>query len=118
MLLPPLTEGCGIDLDDCTLDQGLGTNQFIITGIIDNVDDPGLSSNCFRSPCKITRVKTESTLLDISTTYTNFVDAFGTNTGVGCLTTKLILSLFAIVSTLGSCMRTFVTTITTDAYLI
>lgn len=36
--LPPLTEGCSINLHNGTLDESLGTYQLIIAGIIDDVN--------------------------------------------------------------------------------
>lgn len=41
----PLSERCGINDDDCVLHQSLGTNQFVVGGIVNNVDDTGLARN-------------------------------------------------------------------------
>lgn len=37
MRLVPLTEGSGIDFNDGTLDQGLGSEQLVVGGVVDLV---------------------------------------------------------------------------------
>lgn len=110
----PLTEGGGIDLDDGALDEGLGTDEFVVGGVVDDIDDTGLARDGFAGPGEGTRVQTESTVLDVTTTDTDGVDALLTKLGVGGLTTKFELSLLTIVSTLGTSVRTLVTAITAN----
>lgn len=43
MGLVPLSERQAVNKDDAVLDQCLGSNQLIVGGIVDHVNDPGLS---------------------------------------------------------------------------
>ena len=45
-----LTEWGGIDGDDGTLDEGLGTDQFVVGGVVDDVDDADLAGGGLGSP--------------------------------------------------------------------
>ena len=40
--LVPLTEGGRINDDDGILHKGLGTDELVVGGVVDNVDDTGL----------------------------------------------------------------------------
>lgn len=71
MVFPPLSEWCGIDLNNGSLDQSLGTDQLVVGGVVNNVDQTGLSGDAFRAPGEITGVETEGTVLVVATTDTN-----------------------------------------------
>lgn len=43
MGLIPLSKRQAVNKDDTVLDQCLGSNQLIVGGIVDHIDDPGLS---------------------------------------------------------------------------
>lgn len=45
VLIVPKLEGSSIDLDNAILHNSLGSYQFIISGIVHNIDDSGLSGN-------------------------------------------------------------------------
>ena len=49
----PLSEWGRIDGNDGTLDQGLGTDQFVVRGVVDNIDDTDFSCNGFGSPGEV-----------------------------------------------------------------
>jgi hypothetical protein len=110
----PLTEGGSIDLDDGALDEGLGTDKFVVGSVVDDINDTGLARDGFTGPGERTRVQTESAVLNITSTDTDGVDALLTELGVGRLTTEFELSLLAIVSTLGTSVRTLMTAITAN----
>jgi hypothetical protein len=112
--LVPLAEGSSIDLDDGRLDKGLSTDELVVAGIVDNIDDTGLAADGLASPREVARVKTEGTLLDVTTTHTDGVDALNTELGIGSLTTKIELSLLAVESTLGTGGRSLVAAVTTN----
>ncbi|TNN88550.1 hypothetical protein EYF80_001333 [Liparis tanakae] len=42
--LIPLPEGKAVDEDDAVLHQGLGSDQLVVGGIVDHINDPGLAS--------------------------------------------------------------------------
>lgn len=73
-----------------------------------NTDNPSLPRDVLRSPCKVTTVKTEGTVLGVTTTNAHGVDALGSKFGVGGLATELEFSLLAIVCALGTSCRAFV----------
>lgn len=110
----PLTEGSSIDLDDSALDEGLGTDEFVVRGVVDDIDNTGLARDGFAGPGEGTRVQAESTELGVTTADTDSVDALGTELGVGRLTAKFELSLLAELRTLGTSVRTLVTAITAN----
>lgn len=100
--LVPLTEGGGIDLDDGVLDQGTGTDQLVVGGVVDNSNNTSLARDSLGTPGEVTRVQTHGTELAVTTTGANLVNALSTELGVGSLTAQLELSLLAVLSTLGS----------------
>ena len=48
--LIPLSEWCGIDGNDASLDEGFGTDQLVVGGVIDDINDAYLAGYCFGSP--------------------------------------------------------------------
>ena len=50
MLQVPLSERIGIDGDNAVLDDGLGSDELVVCGVVDNIKNSGLSSDGFRSP--------------------------------------------------------------------
>ena len=85
--LVPLAEGGSVNLDDGGLGEGVGTDQFVVGGVVGNTDDTGLAGDALRSPREVTGFETEGTELLVTTTGTDKVDSLGTDTGVGGLTT-------------------------------
>lgn len=116
MSLIPLTEGGGINLNDGSLHQSLGTDKFVVAGIVDNIDDTGLTADGLATPGETARIKTESTVLDVTSTDTDGVDTLGTELGVGRLTTKFELSLLTVESTLGTSGRSLVAAVSANTY--
>lgn len=43
MSLIPLPVWEAVNKDDAVLHQGLGSDQFVVGGIVDHIDDPGLT---------------------------------------------------------------------------
>lgn len=60
--LVPLSEWGSINLHNAGLDEGLGSDQLIVTGIVDDINDTCLSCNSLWSPGKVARVKTEGSI--------------------------------------------------------
>ncbi len=75
MRFVPLTEGSGIDLDNGALDKGLGTNEFVVGGVVDDVDDAGFAGNGFGAPAEGTGIQTESTEFGVASAGADGVDA-------------------------------------------
>lgn len=74
-----LFEGRSIDGDDAVLHQSLGTDQLIVGGVVNNVENASLASGSLRSPCEVAGFQTESTELAISTASSYKVDALWSN---------------------------------------
>jgi hypothetical protein len=87
--LIPLAERSGIDLDNGTLDKSVGTDQLVVGGIVHNSQDTGLAGAVLGTPGEVTSIETESTVLLVATTNTDFVDTLGTKLSVGGLTAQL-----------------------------
>jgi hypothetical protein len=43
-------------LDDSIFDESLGSNEFIVCSIVDDVQNSGLVSVLFRAPCEVSSV--------------------------------------------------------------
>ena len=133
MSLVPLPEGGGIDFDNGALDQGLGSEQLVVGGVVDlsypkqnqaisqpilfcsfllhdthNVDDSSLPGAVLGSPGEVTRVQSHGSVLDVSTSDSDLVNPLGTQLGHGGLTTQLELSLLSVLSPSGTRCRALV----------
>jgi hypothetical protein len=91
----PLTERSSIDLDNSTLDEGVGADELVVGGIVDYADDTSLAGGVFGGPGKVAGLETECAVLEVSTTHTDSAYSLGTELGVCGLTTELKLSLLA-----------------------
>ena len=91
----PCTEGVGIDLDDAVADEGVLTDELVVGGVVDHIDDTAAEGNTLGGPGEVARVETKSTTLHDAETAADKVDALLTDTGHGGLTAELELSLLA-----------------------
>jgi len=48
--LEPGTEGCGIDLDNSGLGEGVGADELVVGGVVDDTDDTALLSDALGAP--------------------------------------------------------------------
>lgn len=71
-------------------------------------DDSGLAGGVLRCPCEVAGLKTKGTVLHISTTGADAMDALSTELGASGLATELEFSLLAIVGTLSTGLRALV----------
>lgn len=94
MGLVPLTERCGIDLDDGGLCKGVGADQLVVGRVESDGDDADLAGDALRTPREVARVETQCAELAVAATGTDEVDALGTDTGVGGLAALLESSVF------------------------
>jgi hypothetical protein len=91
--LVPLAERSGIDLDNGGLGEGVGTDKLVVGGVVGDGNDTGLAGGALGGPGKVTGLETESTVLVVTATGADDVDALGTDTGVGGLATSFESSL-------------------------
>jgi hypothetical protein len=114
-----LTEWRSINLHNGILHQGLGANQLVVAGVVDDIDDTRLAGDSLASPRKVASVKTERAMLKVTTAGAHDMDTLGSSKlGVGRLATKFELALLAVVGALGSRCRSLVATVTTNAYMV
>lgn len=107
----PLSKGGRVNFDNATLDKCIGTDQFVVGGVVDDSNDTSLLGNRLRRPGKVSSFQTESSKLQVSSTNTDRVDTLGSNLGISRLTSKLELSLLAILSSLGTSEVALVATV-------
>jgi len=112
--LVPLSEGSSIDLDDGTLNQGLGSEQLVVGRVVNDVDNPGLPGDVLGTPSEVTRVQSHGSVLGVSSPDTDLVNPLGTQLGHGGLTTELELSLLPVLGPSGTRCRALVARITSN----
>ena len=78
MLEIPLFEWSGINLNDCVLNEGLGSDHFVICGVVNDIHDSCFSSALLRSPVVVTTVKSEGSVLVVCASSPHSSDFFGT----------------------------------------
>merc|ERR1719278_142494 len=91
--LVPLSEGGGVDNDDSVLDEGLGPDQLVVGGIVDDVDDPGLAGDALGAPGEVASVEPEGAVLLVAPPHPQGVDPLGRQLGHGGRSGQLELPL-------------------------
>lgn len=107
-----------IDKNDGSLHKGLGTDQLVIGGIVLDIQHTNLAGADLGTPGEVTRVKTEGTVLLVTSASTDLVDALFTNLGHGAWSAHLELSLLAELGATSSRLATLVHAFTCDSLLI
>lgn len=85
--LVPLTERSSVDLDDGALGQGVGADKFVVGRVVGDSDDTGLAGAALGGPGEVARVETQGTVLVVTATGADGVNALRADTGVGTLAT-------------------------------
>ncbi len=114
--LKVLTERVSINLNNSGFGQGVGTDKLVVGGVVDDADDTGLARDALSAPREVAGLQTEGTVLLVTATGANLVDALGTNLGHGRLATQLELPLLAVLSAHGTGVRTLVARVTADTH--
>lgn len=102
VLLVPLLEGGSVDLNDGSLDEGVGANQLVGDGVVRNDKHAGLASAVLRGPGEVSVVQTQSAVLGSSSADANSGNLAGSHTSHRGLATHLVLTLRARDLTLSS----------------
>merc|ERR1712110_1205165 len=63
----PLSERIGINGDDAVLDDGLSSDKLVVSGVVDNIKNSGLSGKGLGTPGKVSSVKSQGSPLVVST---------------------------------------------------
>lgn len=93
MLQVPLLKRGSINLNNCTLHQGLSPNKLIIRRIVNNIEDTCLAGHCLTSPWIVPCVQSQSPPLDIASSYTDSPNSLvAGELGICRLPTQLIPS--------------------------
>lgn len=77
VLQVPLTERTGIDTDNAVLNEGLGTDKLIVSGIVNNIENLGLSGDSLGSPGEVALIKSQSSELVVGTSTTDSANTLG-----------------------------------------
>lgn len=114
MLHEPRLEGSGIDLANGALDESLGTDQFVVGGVVDDVEDTALAGDVLGTPGEVALIQTESAELQVATTTADGADTLGgavnkLGHGGGAADLKLALLLMNVTATCRQFQRRFQT---------
>lgn len=71
----PLREGSSVDLNDAVLDEGVGSDQLVVGGVIDDVEDSGLAGDSFGGPVEVAFLESESSELEVSSSNSDTSDS-------------------------------------------
>ena len=66
MLQVPRFKGRIVDINNGILDEGVGPDQFIAGGVVDNIGDLGLFGDAFGLPVEVTNLKSEGSELVVT----------------------------------------------------
>lgn len=117
VVLVPLSERSGINLNNSRLGQSVGSNQLVVGRVVDNTSDSGLSGDTLGGPREVTGVNSQRSELLVATSGSDRVDSLGTDLGVGGLSTQFELSLLSELGSLGTSSRTLVTRISRNTHV-
>ena len=84
-----VNEWGSIDEDDTVLNEGLGSDKLIVSGVVDGIDDSGLSGESFGSPGEVTVVVGESSELGISSSSSDVSNLLGGELSVSIWSSRL-----------------------------
>lgn len=84
MCFVPLSERSGINNNNGVLYQSLGTHQFIVTSIINDIDYASLARSTFRAPSEISAVQTQRPVFDVTSARADIVNPTSAKLSVGC----------------------------------
>lgn len=79
MRLVPLSKRGRVNQDDTILNERLSSDKLVITGIINDINNPSLSGTVFTSPSEVAVVQPEGTSFDVTTSDTNCSNSSYTN---------------------------------------
>ena len=82
LLADVVIERSGIDGDDGILYQSLRSDQLVVGGVVDSVDDRGLSGDTLGLPSEVAEVKSQSSELSVSSLGPDEVNSLLSNLGV------------------------------------
>ena len=97
-----MSEWSSINDDNGVLDESLGSDQLIVGGVVDHIDDPGLAGDGLAAPGEVAGVEPQGAVLLVSSPDTEGVDPLGGQLGHGGGSGQLELPLLTDRSPLAS----------------
>ena len=101
MVAVPGFEWCSIDQHNTVLDQSVGSDELVVGGVVDDVDDSGLLGNSFGSPVEVSFLESQSSELVVTSSDSDMPDSlvdfaggeieFGVGDWSGFLESSLLL---------------------------
>lgn len=87
--LVPLTERCGVDLDDGGFGKRIRADELVVRRMEGHANDADFAGYAFRAPGEVARFEAEGTIFGVTTTGADEMDTLSADTGVGWLATLL-----------------------------
>lgn len=115
MSLVPRLEGVGVNQHNRTLDQRLGTDQFVVRRVVRHVQDTDFAGTHFGAPCKVATIQSQGTKLRIATPSTDGMNGRFANLRHGGGTAHFELALLAKLGPAAASLTTFVTSLARNA---
>ena len=76
MVQVPLGEWSCVNLNNTVFNESFSSNEFVVGCVIDDVDNSGLSGDCFRSPVEVTFLESESSKLVVTSSDSDSSDSW------------------------------------------
>ena len=93
MCLVPLAERSGVDLHNGGFSEGVGADEFVVRRVERHGYDTNFAGYAFRAPGEVAGFETQGTVFGVPSSSTDEMDAFGADSGVGCLAAFLECSV-------------------------
>ena len=97
--LVPLLEGVGVDEDDGALDEGLGTDELVVGGVVGDVENADLAGADLGAPGEVAGIEAEGAELEVAAAAADGVDATLADLGHGGGAAHFELPLLAVLLT-------------------
>ena len=117
-LLVPLLERMGINLDDARLDESVGADQLVVSGVVDDVQETTLASDGLGGPGEVSSVETKGTVLGVATTGADGAHTLVSDLGHSRLTTELEFAAHAPFGEFATGLAALVERITRDTHSV
>lgn len=71
----PLREWGGVDLHDAVLDEGVSSDQLVVGGVVDDVQDAGLAGGALGGPVEVALLEAQGAELVVSSSHSDAADS-------------------------------------------
>lgn len=85
----PLSERVGIDLDDGGFGQGVGSDEFVVGGMVGHDNHTDFAGDALAAPAEVATFQTQGTVFGVTASGSDKMDSLVADTGVGWLTSLL-----------------------------